>query len=71
MATGRMWVEHYGKVESGTIMVPKNCIIIHGGVLEYRDPLTGSYSLANSLLVLWLPVVRTHLNLALTLIINS
>jgi len=41
-----MWVEHYGKVESGTIMVPENCIIIHEGVLEYRDPLTGNYSLA-------------------------
>jgi hypothetical protein len=27
-------------------MVPDNCIIIHGGVLECRDILTGSYSLA-------------------------
>jgi hypothetical protein len=31
---------------SSTIMVPENCIIIHGGVLECHDPLTGSYSLA-------------------------
>ena len=46
MATRRMWVEHHGRVESETIMVPENCIIIHGDVLEYRDPLTGSYSLA-------------------------
>jgi len=27
-------------------MVPENCIIIQGGVLECRDILTGSYSLA-------------------------
>jgi hypothetical protein len=31
---------------SSTIMVPENCIIIRGGVLECHDPLTGSYSLA-------------------------
>ena len=28
------------------IMVPENCIIIEGGVLQCRDILTGSYSLA-------------------------
>ena len=28
------------------LMVPENCIIIQGGVLECRDILTGSYSLA-------------------------
>jgi hypothetical protein len=28
------------------VMVPDNCIIIHGGILECRDILTGSYSLA-------------------------
>lgn len=28
------------------MMVPENCIIIQGGVLECRDILTGSYSLA-------------------------
>jgi len=28
------------------IMVPDNCIIIQGGILECRDILTGSYSLA-------------------------
>ena len=28
------------------IMVPENCIIIQGGVLQCRDILTGSYSLA-------------------------
>ena len=28
------------------IMIPENCIIIEGGVLECRDILTGSYSLA-------------------------
>jgi hypothetical protein len=28
------------------LMVPDNCIIIQGGVLECRDILTGSYSLA-------------------------
>jgi hypothetical protein len=31
---------------SNTKMVPDNCIIIRGGVLECRDILTGSYSLA-------------------------
>jgi hypothetical protein len=28
------------------MMVPENCIIIQGGVLQCRDILTGSYSLA-------------------------
>lgn len=28
------------------MMIPENCIIIQGGVLECRDILTGSYSLA-------------------------
>ncbi|HEY6884274.1 MAG TPA: hypothetical protein VI278_09585 [Nitrososphaeraceae archaeon] len=28
------------------IMVPENCIIIQGGVLQCRDSPTGSYSLA-------------------------
>jgi hypothetical protein len=28
------------------LMVPENCIIIQGGVLQCRDILTGSYSLA-------------------------
>ena len=28
------------------VMVPDNCIIIHGGVLECRNILTGSYLLA-------------------------
>ena len=35
-----------GGVESDSKMVPDNCIIIQGGVLECRDILTGSYSLA-------------------------
>jgi hypothetical protein len=28
------------------MMIPENCIIIQGGILECRDTLTGSYSLA-------------------------
>ena len=28
------------------MMVPENCIIIQGGILQCRDILTGSYSLA-------------------------
>jgi hypothetical protein len=35
-----------GGVASDSKMVPNNCIIIQGGVLECRDILTGSYSLA-------------------------
>jgi hypothetical protein len=35
-----------GGVASDSKMVPDNCIIIQGGVLECRDILTGSYSLA-------------------------
>ena len=35
-----------GGVASYSKMVPDNCIIIQGGVLECRDILTGSYSLA-------------------------
>ena len=31
---------------AGKMMVPENCIIIQGGVLQCRDILTGSYSLA-------------------------
>jgi hypothetical protein len=31
---------------SDIMMVPENCIIIQGGVLQCRDILTGSYSLA-------------------------
>jgi hypothetical protein len=33
-------------IGSGIKTVPDNCIIIHGGILECRDILTGSYSLA-------------------------
>jgi hypothetical protein len=32
--------------DSKMMMVPDNCIIIQGGVLQCRDILTGSYSLA-------------------------
>ena len=32
--------------DTSKIMVPDNCIIIQGGILECRDILTGSYSLA-------------------------
>jgi hypothetical protein len=35
-----------GGIGSGAKTVPDNCIIIHGGILECRDILTGSYSLA-------------------------
>jgi hypothetical protein len=35
-----------GGIRSGIKTVPDNCIIIHGGILECRDILTGSYSLA-------------------------
>jgi hypothetical protein len=35
-----------GEVTSGIKMVPENCIIIQGGILECLDPLTRSYSLA-------------------------
>ena len=35
-----------GGIGSGIKTVPDNCIIIHGGILECRDILTGSYSLA-------------------------
>ena len=35
-----------GGVALDSRMVPDNCIIIRGGVLECRDILTGSYSLA-------------------------
>jgi len=31
---------------SANNMIPENCIIIQGGVLQCRDILTGSYSLA-------------------------
>ena len=35
-----------GGIGFGAKTVPDNCIIIHGGILECRDILTGSYSLA-------------------------
>jgi hypothetical protein len=43
---GRSSYEIHALEPSNTKMVPDNCIIIRGGVLECRDILTGSYSLA-------------------------
>jgi hypothetical protein len=43
---GRSSYEIHALEPTNTKMVPDNCIIIRGGVLECRDILTGSYSLA-------------------------
>jgi hypothetical protein len=43
---GRSSYEIHALEPSNTKMVPDNCIIIRGGVLECRDIRTGSYSLA-------------------------
>jgi hypothetical protein len=43
---GRSSYEIHALEPSNIKMVPDNCIIIRGGVLECRDILTGSYSLA-------------------------
>ena len=43
---GKFSYEIHALERSITKKVPDNCIIIRGGVLECRDILTGSYSLA-------------------------
>jgi hypothetical protein len=46
MQTGPERVSSPSSSSAGKMMVPENCIIIQGGVLQCRDILTGSYSLA-------------------------
>ena len=46
MQSGEKGSSSSSSSSNSKIMVPDNCIIIHGGILECRDILTGSYSLA-------------------------
>jgi hypothetical protein len=46
MQSGEKGSSSSSSSSNSKIMVPDNCIIIQGGILECRDILTGSYSLA-------------------------